>query len=421
MNILFFADNFPPERNAQASRVFERARYWRRWGHKVTVITCAPNFPEGQVYEGYRNGWRSEELMDGLRVVRVKTYLAPNSGAVKRTLDFASFALSGLWFSLCEARPDVVAATSPQLFAGFAGWAASVYHRRPFLLELSDLWPASIEAVGAVSSPLLLGALEQLELFLYARATRIAAQTEAFRRDLVERNVDPAKVGVVLNGVELDTYSPRPKEPELAARWGLEPGEFVIGYLGTLGMAHGLENVLEAAAQTRRLPIRWVLMGPGAERQAIEDQARQRGLSNVTLIPAQPKAQMPRYWSLLDSALVHLKNAPVFSTVIPSKIFEAMAMGLPILLASPEGEASRLLAECQAGIWVPAGDPDSLARAAADLAADPTARATLAARALAAAPRFSRERQARDFLTLLNACVEPAAGWKPVPARKETA
>jgi glycosyltransferase involved in cell wall biosynthesis len=414
MNILFFADNFPPERNAQASRVFERARYWVRWGHRVTVITGAPNFPEGQVYEGYRNRWWQAEQMDGIRVVRVKTFVAPNAGAVKRSLDFASFALSGWFFSLFEERPDVVAATSPQLFAGLAGWLASVCRRRPFLLELSDLWPASIEAVGALHNGPALWALEELELFLYRRAARIAAQTEAFRRDIIDRGeprgLDPAKVGVVLNGVELAMYQPRPKDPELARRWGLDPARPAIGYLGTLGMAHGLGNVLEAAALAGAGAdaIQWVLMGPGAEREAIEAEARRRGLANVTLIPAQPKGEMPRYWSLLDVALVHLKDAPVFATVIPSKIFEAMAMGLPVLLASPRGEASALLEDCQAGVWVPAGDPAALAEAGLRLAGDPALRAALADRALAAAPRFSRERQARDFLTLLRAAVTPA-------------
>ncbi len=400
MRILFFADNFAPERNAQASRVYERARYWVRWGHEVTVVTCAPNFPEGKLFAGYSNRWRQVETIDGIRVVRVKTFIAANEGRVKRMLDFVSFLPMAVLCACFERRPDVVGATSPQFFAALAGWMASVWHRRPFLLELSDLWPASIEAVGAMKGGLVIRLLTMLEMFLYGRAEVIAAQTPAFRRDLVERGVPAEKVAVVLNGVELSMYGPRQRDGELAEAWGIAPDELVVGYVGTLGMAHGLMGVLDTAEYLRGERVRFLLVGPGAEREMLMLEAARRGLENVTFISSQPKSMMPRVWSLVDVALVHLKDTPVFATVIPSKIFEAMASGKPVLLAAPEGQASELVAMEGAGVHVPSGDLMALARAVGEFAEDGEGRARMATAALRAAPSYSRERQARAMTDL---------------------
>lgn len=405
MNILFLADNFPPERNAQASRVYERAVYWVRWGHRVTVITCAPNFPEGKLFAGYKNRWHQVEEMSGIRVVRVKTYIAPNAGVYRRILDFLSYMMAAFLAGLFEPRPDVVVATSPQFFAGVAGWALAAVRGIPFVLELSDLWPESVVAVGAMKRSLALRWLEKLELLMYRRAAGIVALTHAFKTNLVRRGVEAGKISVVVNGVDLARYRPLPKDRELARRWGIPEGSFVAGYIGTLGMAHALENVLAAAALDGTLKIRFLFVGPGAEREKLLRQAERLGLANVTFVPAQPKESMRRWWSLCDVALVHLRNTPLFETVIPSKMFEAMAMGRPILLAAPRGEASEILARTGAGIWVPPDDPQALLEAVTLLMQNRPLYERLARESLASAARFSRERQARDMLAVLEQAV----------------
>jgi glycosyltransferase involved in cell wall biosynthesis len=405
MNILFLADNFPPERNAQASRVYERAVYWVRWGHRVTVITGAPNFPEGRLFPGYENRWHQVEEMAGIRVVRVKTYIAPNAGTYRRILDFLSYMVTAFLAGLFEARPDVVVATSPQLFAGVAGCALAAVRRLPFVLEVSDLWPESVVAVGAMRHSRALAWLEKLELLLYRRATRIVALTQAFKTNLVRRGVEAGKIGVVVNGVDLTRYRPLPKDRELAQSWGIPEGSFVAGYIGTLGMAHALENVLAAAALDGASNVHFLLVGPGAERDKLVREAERRRLHNVTFVPAQPKEAMPAWWSLCDVALVHLKNTPLFATVIPSKMFEAMAMGRPILLAAPQGEASQILAETGAGLWVPPEDPQALLEALLMLMQNRPLYERLARQSLAAAPRFTRERQARDMLAVVDQAV----------------
>ena len=400
MKILFLTENFPPETNASATRVYERACYWVRWGHSVTVVTCAPNFPLGKLFDGYRNRLHQTEMMDGIRVVRVKTFIAANQGVVRRSIDFFSFGVSGLVAAMLETRPDVVVATSPQLFATVAGHAVGVLRRLPFVFELGDLWPASIAAVGAIRHRLPLKTLEVLEMYLYRRAAAIVALTASLKDDLVARGIPSAKVAVVRNGVDLRRYAPRPRDEALASAWGLRD-EFVVGYVGTHGMAHALRNVLDAAELLRDAPdIRFMLVGAGSERESLMADAARRGLDNVQFHLMQSKDMVPAVFSLCDVALAHLKNVPLFAGAIPSKVFEAMGMGLPILLATPEGEASRLVSG-NGGVWVPPEDPVALANAIRELKADPSKRAHLSAANLAAAPTHSREFQARGVLQVL--------------------
>ena len=406
MRILFLTENFPPETNAAASRVYERACYWAADGHDVTIITSAPNFPDGKLFAGYHNPWWAMERMSGIRVVRVKTFIAKNEGVARRTLDFVSFMVSAFGAGLFEKRPDVIAATSPQFFAAVGGWALAAARRIPFVFELGDLWPASIAAVGAMRNRPVLRALERLELFLYRRAASVVALSPAFRDDLIRRGIAHDKIAVVINGVDLARYGARPCDAALAAEWGLT-GRCVIGYVGTHGMAHALGNVLDAAERLRGNDrVRFLLVGAGAERAQLVADAQARALTNVVFAPMQPKSRMPAVWSVCDVALVHLKNAPAFAEVIPSKIFEAMAMGLPLLVAAPAGIATRLVEDDGAGLIVPAEDPDALARAAETLADDAALRRRLAAASSAAAPKYSRARQADAMLAVLRAAAD---------------
>jgi colanic acid biosynthesis glycosyl transferase WcaI len=394
------------ESNAAATRVYERAVYWARWGHHITVLTTAPNFPEGKLFAGYKNRWYQRESRDGIDIVRVKTFIAKNEGFARRTLDFLSFMVSAYLAGLIAKRPDVVIATSPQFFTAVGGWALAATRRLPFIFELGDLWPRSIVAVGALQAGPVVELLERIELFLYRRAAGVVALTQAFKDDLVRRGIPARKIAVIRNGVDLQRYAPRPRDEALAAEWGLS-GKFVIGYVGTHGMAHDLGKVLDAAEELRdtEAELRFLLVGAGAERGQLVAAARQRSLDNVVLQPLQPKERMAAVWSLCNVALIHLKNMPAFAEVIPSKMFEAMGMGLPIVLAAPEGEASRLLTEDGAGLCVAAGDTAALAAACRRLLVDGALRDALAAKSLKAAARHTRERQARLFIDVIDQVV----------------
>ena len=401
MHILFLTDNFPPEGNAPASRTYDHAVRWTRDGHRVTVITGAPNFPEGVVFDGYKNAWYRTEDMDGIRVVRVKSYITANQGFRRRTLDYMSFMVTGFLAGLFQQRPDVIVGTSPQFFTVCAAWVLAIFRRRPWVFELRDLWPDSIRAVGAMTEGRALRALDRLEMQLYRKADAIVSVTRSFKEKLVERGVEGEKIHVVINGVDLERYSPRPKDQALVADYDLE-GKFIVGYIGTHGLAHALNRVLEAAALLReRKDIVFIFVGSGAQRGVLIDQAAEMGLENVRFIPRQPKERMPAYWSLCDCSLVSLKDTALFDSVIPSKIFESMGMGLPILASIPGGEATRILEDAGAGFAVPPERPQSLVEAVLRLADDRALTDELGQASRRAAERYSRDAQARLMLDAL--------------------
>lgn len=403
MKILFLTDNFPPEVNAPASRTFEHCREWVRLGHEVTVVTGAPNFPAGKVFPGYRNRLRQVELVDGIRVVRVYTYIAPNEGVFRRTLDYLSFMVSGGIAALFAPKPDVVVGTSPQFFVAIAAYMVSRLRRRAFVFELRDLWPQSISAVGAVRSGAAIKLLQRMAEFLYRRADVIVAVTNSFRDELISIGIDGAKIRVVTNGVDLSRFRPRSKDLLLTRQLGLE-GKFVAGYVGTHGLAHGLETILDAAETLNATPnadrFRIVLLGDGARKCALKAEAARRSLSNVVFLDTVSKDEVPRYWSLLDASIIHLKREPLFRTVIPSKLFECMAMGIPVL-HGVEGESADIVLEHRVGRCFEPGNGTSLANIVRSLADDTEEMERLRAACLVAAPAFERGNLARRMLEVM--------------------
>ncbi len=403
MHILFLTDNFPPEVNAPASRTFEHCREWVRVGHRVTVITGAPNFPKGKVFTGYRNRLWQRETIEGIQVVRVWTYITANEGFARRTLDYLSFMVTGFLAGLIQRRPDVIVGTSPQFFTNCAAWMLSVFRWRPFVFELRDLWPESIKTVGAMKDSAILRLLERLELFLYRRAAAVVAVTESFRRNLVSRGIDPSKITVVLNGVDLSRFHPLARDPELAERFGLA-GKFVLGYIGTHGMAHALETILETAYRVKELPeganVRFVLLGDGARKQALKETADRMGLDNVVFLDTVPKADVPRYWSLLDVSIIHLKKRNEFTKVIPSKLFECMGMGIPVL-HGVAGESADIVEREGVGLVFEPENVDALCEGLLRLERDHSLYRQMKAQSLKATSRYDRTARAREMLAVL--------------------
>ncbi len=245
--------------------------------------------------------------------------------------------------------------------------------------------------------------LEWIELRMYRDADAIVSVTRAFKADLVRRGIDPAKIDVVLNGVDLSRYRFMAKDEALLDQFDLR-GKFVVGYLGTHGMAHALDKVADAATILRDHPgIVFLFAGAGAKRAELEETVRVRKLTNVRLIPSQPKALMPQLWSIHDLALIPLRNQELFTTVIPSKIFEAMAMGIPVLMSVPEGEATGLVRATACGVLVPPEDSQAMADAIVRLATNPDERARFRAAGLAAASQYTRDRQATLMLHVVAA------------------
>jgi colanic acid biosynthesis glycosyl transferase WcaI len=398
LKILFLSDNFPPETNAGALRVSERAEYWSQWGHQVTILTSCPNKPWGKPYPGFKNSFwkRSEE--NGIQILRVWTFIAPNEGVVLRIIDFLSYMVTSFFASMFVSRSDVIMASSPQFFTAVAGWAAAKLKGIPFVMEVADLWPASVTAVGAMKRGLLTQLAEKLELFLYHQATAIVVLTESFKTNLISRGVPAYKVHTVQNGVKLELFQTSNK----SLRNG--KGPFVVGYIGTLGLAHGLHNVVLAGELLKDETIEFLIVGDGAERKLLQTSIKERKLSNISLKDAVPRSEVFNLWRNCDAALIHLKNDTVFCEVIPSKIFEAMAMALPIILVAPKGEASALLDGLGCGEWVPAGQPELLAEVVLRWSKR-TDLKELGDRAKLEVQKFTRERQARAVIKVLEAVI----------------
>ncbi len=401
MKICFIVDNFYPEVNAVASRVYERALYWVKWGHEVTVVTSVPNFPEGKVHAGYKNAWKQTEMIGGIKVIRVKTYIASNYGKVTRIIDFLSFMVTSFFAGLRVKESDVIVVNTPQFFSAISAWAVAKIKKKPFVLEIGDLWPESITAVGIFKKNLPLRLLEKIELFLYRQASAVVTLTESFRENLINRGIDPNKIITIINGTELSQYKPKPKDLDLLVQYGLQD-KFVVGYVGTIGMAHDLSNAVVAAEYLKfNKKIHFVFVGPGADREKIIELAKIKQLSNCTFVDMQPKEVIANYWSICDVALVHLKNNVAFTKVIPSKIFEAAAMGLPILLVAPTGEATQLLEQENMGWIVAAGEPKMLADTILKLSDDVEKLTFFKKNNQTQVLKYTREIQATRFINVL--------------------
>lgn len=368
MKILFITDHFHPEPSAPAGHIYDRVRMWSAAGHDVTVLTSTPNFPLGVPYPGYRNRWRSIEVVDGVTVVRIKTYMAPNRGKVRRIADYLSFFASASCFAWTLPRPDVIVSSSPHIFVPMAAVLHATLRRLPHVLEIRDLWPASIVATGAMRRGMWYRVLQLIERTLYRRSRRIVCLTHTLGAAVTDRGAAPESVEVAYSGANLEVFRPRPPDAELARELGLE-GRFVVGYLGTMGLAHDLGNALRAAPALDGRGVGLLFVGAGAARSALESSAA--GLTNVVFAGPVVRTEVPRYWSVCSLGLVHLRDDPLFRSAVPSKIFEAMAMRVPIVYVSPGGEGADLVERLGIGVTVPAGDPAALAAAITSLQDDP--------------------------------------------------
>lgn len=374
----------------------------------MTVITCAPNFPKGKVFDGYRNRLWQSEIIEGIRVIRVWSYITRNEGFIRRILDYMSFMLTAFVAALFVRRIDAIIGTSPQFFTACAAYATSMVKRRPWVFELRDIWPESIRAVGALKRERLLDLLESLELFLYRKSTAVVSVTHAFKQNLVDRGIDPAKIFVVTNGVDTSRFSPVSKDQELLADLALEDA-FIAGYIGTHGMAHGLETLIEAAkilaGVERAARVRVMMLGDGAHRQRLEDRAKAERLKNILFINSVPKHEVTRYWSILDVAIIHLRKSDLFKTVIPSKMFECMGMAIPIL-HGVEGESAEIVIRNAIGLTFEPENHHELVERILLLHDDWATREQLARNGPLAARQYDRTALAAKMLKIIEACTQ---------------
>jgi glycosyltransferase involved in cell wall biosynthesis len=402
VRILFFSHYFPPEVNAPANRTHEHCREWVAAGHEVHVVTCIPSHPFGTPFEGYRRRWYQFEQIDGIHVHRVWTYLAANRGVLRRTMNYLSFIPTAAFRGLRLGRFDVAISTSPQFFCAVGAWVYTRVRWTPWVFELRDLWPESIPAVGAMRKSFALRVLERLAMRMYRDSSAVVCASEGFVKVLKSRGIDGSKLFFVPNGI-VPAFWESASRADARRRLDLHEDDVLASYVGTIGMAHGLSTVLGAAAQLQTIApnVKLLIVGDGAELDALRAAAARNGLSNVRFTGMVSRDQVPAILAATDLALVTLKPSDVFKTVLPSKMFEAMAAKCAIVLGV-DGEARATLERAGAGVFVNPGDAVALSRAIADLAADPDRRTRMAnAGRLFVGREFSRRAWAARYAEVL--------------------
>ncbi len=363
MRLAYLSHYFPPETNAPAARVHELSRALVRLGHEVHVVTGQPNHPRGIIFPGYRAAEYRREQVDGIVVHRVPTFPAANRGVLLRGLGYAAVPTAQVALGLARLPPvDLVLATSPQIFTGLAGLALARVRRVPFVLEVRDLWPESIVSVGALPArhPVI-RALEQVEHLLYRSAAGIVSVTDSFVEHLVAHGVPESRIAVIKNGADLDLFDPEITPAPLRARLKIPAEALLVLFCGTIGMAHDVGLLARAAAiLPADLPAHFVVVGDGAGREALAAEIAALGVGDrVHLLPAVPRKEVPALLAAADLSAIVLRDSPTFAGVLPSKIFEAMAMRTPILLGV-RGEARALVERAGAGLPFEPGDPRAL-------------------------------------------------------------
>jgi glycosyltransferase involved in cell wall biosynthesis len=370
LRVTFLTHYFPPEVGPAQVRLFELAKRLIAAGKAVTVVTGFPNYPTGVIEPGYRGKLFMEDLVDGIRVLRTWVYATRGRGFLSRLLNYLSFPVFSLLAIRTLGRTDVIYVQSPPLFTGLAALWFSRLKRAPFIFNVSDIWPQSAVELGMLRNRLAIRLAEMLEQHIYRRAARITVATPGILERLVARGVPREKLFLLTNGVDTAAYKVDAPDLELERRLGLD-GHKVFMYAGLHGLAQGLDIILEAAKLTHDPEILYVLAGHGAEKAALVAKAEAQGISNVRFLPIQLTSTMPALLNLAYATIIPLRRLELFKAALPSKMFDSMAAGRPIV-APLWGEAADLVEAAGCGLVVEPEDAHAVHQAVETLAADPT-------------------------------------------------
>ena len=402
MRTLIVCHYFAPEIGAPQTRWSEMARYWAEAGDAVTVLTGMPNHPTGVVHPAYRGKIRVEEDRDGYRVVRTWLYATPNEGIVKKTLGHLSFMATSVVLGGRRSGPaDVVVVSSPTFFSILSAWVLARFKKARLVVEIRDLWPAIFVELGVLTNRWLIRGLEAMELAAYRAADVVVVVSDGFRDNLIERGVPAHKVHTIRNGVDLERFNPdRIPAADTRTRLGAGSGETLVLYLGAHGISHGLVSIADAAALLTDEPVHFAFVGEGAAKRDLARRVADLRLGSVTLLPGVPSDEVPDLLAAADICLVPLRDVPLFSTFIPSKLFEYFGAGKAVV-GAVRGEPAQILREGGAVVVEPE-DTAAIAAAIRELAADPQRREAMGRHARRyVEEHFDRRELARRYRDLL--------------------
>lgn len=377
MKILFLTQYCPPEVGAPQNRIFEFAKQLKKFNHEVTILTAMPNYPKGEIFEGYRDKKVVLEEIDGIKIVRTSIYATKDKSFTKRLRNYLSFTFSSvLTGSKYIDKQDAIITESPPLFLGWSGYILAKKKKAKFIFNISDLWPESAVKLGVLHNKLLISLSTWLEEFCYKKAHAVTGQTKGIVDNIVSRGFDKNKVHLITNGVDTEFFKRENRDEEFRKELGVD-GKFAICYAGIHGIAQGLEVIIDAADILRDYKdIQFLFFGDGPEKEKLIDMVKEKGLNNVTFMPVQSKPKMPRIVASMDATIIPLKKLDLFKGALPSKMFESLASELPIVLAV-EGEAEKLINDAQAGITVEPENSKEIAEAVLKLYKDPELRTKL--------------------------------------------
>lgn len=358
MDILYISQYYPPEMGAPSARVSELSKYWVKFGNNVTVITGMPNHPDGIIHPTYKWEYFKEERKFGVRVLRVLLYVTPNRGVIKRVISFLSFMVTSFIVGILKSGTDVIIATSPQLFVGLSGLIIAKLKGKPFIFEVRDIWPQSAVELGVIRNRFIIAAMERLESLLYRKAAKIIVAVKGMDKIISGKNICSDKIYFIPNGIDAERF--RCEKRKILRGKSYLKDKFLVGYVGTIGMAHGLSVIPRAARILEDTNIHFVIIGDGAERDNIADIIEREHLNNVTMLGKMPQETIPSVLSELDMGFVHLKDFPLMHNAVPSKIYEIMASGTPVL-AGISGIGRKFIEENRLGYVFRQEDPENLA------------------------------------------------------------
>jgi colanic acid biosynthesis glycosyl transferase WcaI len=375
MRFLILTQYFSPEVGAPQTRLSAFARELIRRGHSVEVVTALPNYPGGKVFDGYRNRWNVCETIDGVRVHRTWVYASLGAGW-KRAVSFASFAITSPWGLRKCVRPDWIFVESPPLTLVLPAIVAARLWRVPVIMNVADLWPESVRALGLARSAFVLKVLEKLEQFAYVQSEMISAVSDGVRQSLVrEKGVPASKILLLENGVDPDIFRPQSPDEELKCTLGIQDQRIVL-FAGTHGFAQGLEYALAAAKLLQNESIHFLFIGDGSAKASLVQLASQGHLRNVTFLPPVDPNDVARYFSIAECGLACQRDVALLEGNRPAKLTSIMACGKPVIFAG-KGEGARLVEDARGGVVVQPEDALALADAIRNVISNPVSAAQM--------------------------------------------
>ena len=393
---------FASKHDPGGTRHYELGKRLVADGQQFTVVASDVSYLTGKQVVP-RKKLMTVTTEDGIRVVRAYTRSSLHKSYFLRVVSFLSFMVTSIVVGVRVGRPDVVMGTTPPIFQAVSAWVLSVLHRRPFLLEVRDLWPEFAVDIGVLKNPILIRAAYWLEGFLYRRADHLLVNSPAYRDYLInKKGINPGKISFIPNGIDPEMFDPRQRAEDFRTQYGIGD-KFVVTYAGAIGMANDIDVLLEAAAMIRhRADIQILVVGDGKERKRLEDRAKQLGLANVTFTGAVPKTHMADVLAASDACIAILRNIKMFTTTYPNKVFDYMAAGRPTILAI-DGVIRQVVEAAKGGVFVSPGNADLLASAITDLADDPQRAREMGANAHTyVVEHFNRDEHAREFAALIS-------------------